>query len=118
MKNCVDPDRCHILQHLIWVYTVCKSLSVPILLDWLAEVKVSCSFCHRGTHLILAYSWAKPAVLAKGKGRVGMLLFLLFLHFLSVSLSSLSLSFISSTISFLPFSGRLTQNDSQGLTCR
>ena len=32
-------------------------------------------------------------------------------------LSPLSLSFISSTISLLPFSGT-TQNDPQGLTCR
>ena len=36
-----------------------------------------------GVQLILAYSWARPAVLAAGKGRGGMLLFPLFLHFLS-----------------------------------
>ena len=57
--------------------------------------------------LILAYSWAKPAILAAGKGKV---LFLLFLHFHYFSLSPLFLSFISSTISsisLLPFSGRL-----------
>ena len=29
--NSVDLIRCCILQHLIWVYTVCKGLSVPIL---------------------------------------------------------------------------------------
>ena len=33
-----------------------------------------CSFCHLGAQLILAYSWARPAVLAAGKGRGGMLL--------------------------------------------
>ena len=44
-------------------------------------VKASCSFCHRGTQLILAYSSARLAVLAAGKGRGGMMLFLLFLHF-------------------------------------
>ena len=31
--------------------------------------------------LILAYSWARPAILVAGKGRRGMFLFLLFLHF-------------------------------------
>ena len=45
--------------------------------------KVSCSFCHWGTLVILAYSWARCAALAAGKGRGWMLLFLLFLHFLS-----------------------------------
>ena len=67
--------------------------------------KVPCIVCHRGVQLILAYSWAKPAILIAGKGRGGMFLFLQFLHFQSCS--SLSLSFISSTISFfLPFSWR------------
>ena len=50
---------------------------------WLGEAEGSYRFCHRGAQLILAYSWARPAVLAAGKGREGMLLFLLFLHFLS-----------------------------------
>ena len=50
---------------------------------WLGEAKVFCSFCHRGAQLILAYSWTGPAVLAAGKGRGGMFLFLLFFHFLS-----------------------------------
>ena len=72
---------------------------------------------HRGVHLILAYSWARPAILVAGKGRGvcvwggggGGGLFLLFLHFIPVPFSSLSLSFISPnifSISFLPFSGR------------
>ena len=59
--------------------------------------------------MILAYSWARLAILVAGNGRGGMLLFLLFLHFHSFPLSSLSLPFISSTvssISFLPFSGK------------
>ena len=30
---------------------------------------MSYSFCHRGAQLILAYSWARSAVLAAGKGR-------------------------------------------------
>ena len=41
--------------------------------------KMSCSFYHRGVQLILAYSWSRPV----GKGRGGMLLLLLHLHFLS-----------------------------------
>ena len=40
---------------------------------------------HRGVQLILAYSWARPAILVADKGRGGMLLFLLFLHFRSCS---------------------------------
>ena len=36
---------------------------------WLGDAKVSCSFCHRGALLILADSWARPVVLAAGKGR-------------------------------------------------
>ena len=38
-----------------------------------------------GRQLILAYSWARPAILVVGKGRGGMFLFLLFLHFHSCS---------------------------------
>ena len=83
-------------------------------------VKVLCTLCHWGVQLILAYSWARPAILAAGEGTVGkgwggMFLFLLFLHFHSYSLSSLSLSFISSTISpifFFPFLWDTTQNGS------
>ena len=65
------------------------------------------SLCHRGVQLILAYSWARPAILVAGKGRGGMFLFLLFLHFHSCS------SFFP-----VPFLWETTQNDPQGLTCR
>ena len=83
--------------------------------------EVSCILRHWDVQLILAYSWARPAVFVVGKGRGGMFSFLLFLHFHSCSSFSLSLSFISSTISstcisFLPFSGRqhkMTLKDSQ-----
>ena len=67
------------------------------------------SYITRGVQLILAYSWARPAILVVDKGRWGMFLFLLFLHFRSCSSFSPSLSFISSaisSISLLPFSGR------------
>ena len=95
-------------------------------LGWSGGAKVLCILHHWGVQLILAYSWARPAILVVGKGRGGMFLFLLFLHFHSCSsffpvpLSSLSLSFISSTLFYLfsPFLWETTQNDPQGLTCR
>ena len=76
---------------------------------WLGGAKVSFILRHRGAQLILAYSWARPAILVAGKGRGGCFYFFCFFTFIPVPLSSLSLSFISSTISsifFLPFSGR------------
>ena len=76
---------------------------------WLGEARMSCILHHQGVQLILAYSWARPAVLAAGMGRWGMFLFLLCLHFHSFPLSPLSLSFNSctiSSISLLLFSGR------------
>ena len=48
-------------------------------------VKVLCILHHRGIQLILVYSWTRPAILVAGKGRGGMYLFLLFLHFHSCS---------------------------------
>ena len=76
---------------------------------WSGGAKVLCILHHWGVQLILAYSWARPAILIVGKGRGGNV-------FIS-SVSSLSFlflflpcpSFISSTlssISLLPFSGR------------
>ena len=63
---------------------------------------MSCILCDRGVQLILAYSWARPAILVASKGRGGMFLFLLFfsLSFLFLflpgsSLSSLVLSLLS-----------------------
>ena len=73
---------------------------------WSSVVKVSCVLRHGGVQLILAYIWARPPILVAGKGRGRMFLFFLFLHFLSCSYFFPFLSFISSTISFLPFSGR------------
>ena len=61
-----------------------------------------------GTQLILAYCWARPTVLAAGKGRGGIYLFLLFCHFLSFSSSSpIPLSSpLLSLLSLFFFSGR------------
>ena len=53
---------------------------------------------HRGVQLILAYSWAKPAILAHVRAE-GECFYFCFFTFIPVPLSSLFLSFISSTIS-------------------
>ena len=44
---------------------------------------------HRGIQLILAYSWARPAVLAEGKGRGECFYFFCFLTFIHFSFSPL-----------------------------
>ena len=55
------------------------------MLRWSGGAKVSCILRHLGVQLILAYSWARPAILVAGKVRWGIFLFLLFLHFHSCS---------------------------------
>ena len=66
-------------------------------------LKVSCILLYWGVHLILAYSWARLAILVADKGREGMFYFIYFFTFIPVPLSSLSLSFISSPISSISF---------------
>ena len=112
-----ENRRCFTIMELI-IYKECKAFFSRKIWDntvnsalrttwgWLGVAKVLCILCHWVIQLILAYSWARPAFLVAGKGGGGVFLFLLFLHFHSCSLSSLSLSFISSTISFISFSGR------------
>ena len=83
--------------------------------------KVLCILHHRGVQLILAYSWARPAILVVGKGRGGMFLFLLFLHFHSCSsFFPVPLFYLFYCLFYLfsPFLWETTQNDPQGLTCR
>ena len=60
-------------------------------LGWSGGAKVLCILHHRGVQLILAYNWARPAILVVGKGRGGMFLFLLFLFLPSLSSPLLSL---------------------------
>ena len=36
---------------------------------WSGGAKVSCILRYRGVQLILAYNWARPAILVAGKGR-------------------------------------------------
>ena len=87
-----------------------------LLQGWSDVAKVSCILRHRGGQLILAFSWLRPAILVAGKGRGGMFLFLLFISLIPVPLSSLFLTFVSSTISslFSPFLWDPAQNDPQG----
>ena len=76
---------------------------------WSGGAKVSGISRHRGVQLILAYDWARPAILVAGKDIGECFHFFCFFTFTPLPLSSLSLFFISSTISsvsFLPFSGR------------
>ena len=66
-------------------------------------------------------SWARPAILVVGKGRGGMFLFLLFLHFHSCSSFfpvPLFHLLYSPFYLFSPFLWETTQNDPQRLTCR
>ena len=88
---------------------------------WSGGAKVLCILDHRGVQLILAYSWARPAILVVGKGRGGMFLFLLFLHFHSCSsFFPVPLFHLLYSLFYLfsPFLWETTQNDPQGLTCR
>ena len=88
---------------------------------WSGGAKVLCILHHWGVHLILAYSWARPAILVVGKGRGGMFLFLLFLHFHSCSsFFPVPLFHLLYSLLYLfsPFLWETTQNDPQGLTCR
>ena len=84
--------------------------------------KVSCILRYRGVHLILAYSWARPATCIRvaGKGREGMFLFLLFLRFHSCLFffpAHLFHLLYYLLYLFSPFLWETTQNDPQGLTC-
>ena len=76
---------------------------------WLDEAMVSCILRHRGVQQILAYSWARHAILAAGKGRGGCFYFFCFFTIIHFPPSPLSFSLMSSTISsffLLPFSER------------
>ena len=89
------------------------------MLGWSDVVKVSCNLRLRGIQLILASSWARPAILVAGKGRGVMFYFFCFFTFIPVPLSSLSLSFISLFhllyYLFSPFLWETAQNDPQRL---
>ena len=98
-----------------------KRHSITQIRGWSGGSKVLCILHHWGVQLILAYSWARPAILVVGKGRGGMFLFLLFLHFHSCSsFFPVPLFHLLYSLFYLfsPFLWETTQNDPQGLTCR
>ena len=107
---------------LAWSIVLCtQELSVHTARGWSGGAKVLCILHHWGVQLILAYSWARPAILVVGKGRGGMFLFLLFLHFHSCSsFFPVPLFHLLYSLFYLfsPFLWETTQNDPQGLTCR
>ena len=99
----------------------CRNYINALYWGWSGGAKVLCILHHRGVQLILAYSWARPAILVVGKGRGGMFLFLLFLHFHSCSsFFPVPLFHLLYSLFYLfsPFLWETTQNDPQGLTCR
>ena len=78
------------------------TLSSGALAGWSGGAKVLCILRHWGIQLILAYSWARPAILVAGKGRGGNVfissfssLSFLFLFLPCPSLSSLLRSLLS-----------------------
>ena len=84
--------------------------SIVSLTSSLMTTSVSCILHQWDVHLILAYSWVRPAILAAGNGRWGDVFISSVSSLSFIFLSPLFLSFISSTISsiaLLPFSGRL-----------
>ena len=96
-------------------------ISQYIYIENFKNLLVLCILDHWGVQLILAYSWARPAILVVGKGRGGMFLFLLFLHFHSCSsFFPVPLFHLLYSLFYLfsPFLWETTQNDPQGLTCR
>ena len=83
---------------------------------WSGGPKVLCISRHRGVQLILAYSWARPAILLAGKGRGRMFLFRLFHHFHSCSSFfpvPLFHLFYYLLYLFSPFLWETTQNDTR-----
>ena len=108
-------------QLYLWSFSLTIWTTDVSMVRWSGGAKVLCILHHRGVQLILAYSWARPAILVVGKGRGGMFLFLLFLHFHSCS-SFFPVPLFHLLYSlfclFSPFLWETTQNDPQGLTCR
>ena len=78
--------------------------------------KCRVSYVTGASNLILG--WTRPAILVAGKGRGGMFLFLLFLHYHSFSSFFPVPLFRLLYYLFSPFLWETTQNDPQGLTRR
>ena len=82
--------------------------------------KVLCILRHWGAHLRLAYSWARPAILAAGKGRGECFYLFCFLTLIHFPFSPVPLFDLLYYLFYLylssPFLWETTQNDPQGLT--
>ena len=81
---------------------------------WAGGAKALCILRHQGVHLMFAYSWARPAILVAGKGKVGMFYFFCFITFIPVLFPVPLFHFYYLFSSFL---WEMTQNDPQRLTC-
>ena len=117
-KNKKNILRCHLLEILPRVLCVNKNASLLQVDDEGGRVWWRCfvSYVTGASKLILAYSWARPAILIAGKGRWRMFLFLHFLHFHSFS-SFFPVPLFHLYYLFSPFLWEKTQNDPQGLMC-
>ena len=119
-KNCADQKSMMAAMAAILKINVSLLLKGQLTRNLAGSIGMTCR-SQRGIQLILAYSWARPAILVAGKGRGGMFLFLLFLHFHSCSsffpvprFHLFDYLFYHSS----PFLWETTQNDPQGLTFR
>ena len=103
MSKCLGRDI-SVRQHSKSEHWAPCHIQTPSRYDW-KRLKATLSpnqtnkqiLCHRGVQLILAYSWARPAILVAGKGREAFIssvssLSFLFLFLPCPSLSSLLLS--------------------------
>ena len=100
-----------------WFITYSHCLEYVFFRGWSGGAKVSCILHHRGVQLMLAYRWARLAILVAGKGRGGMFFIssVSSFSFLLLFLPCPSLSAL--LLLFSPFLWEMTQNDPKGLTC-
>ena len=120
-RNYLPLTKFHIVNPVWAISTLIITSCCTVTMGWSGGAKVLCILHHWGVQLILVYSWARPAILVVGKGRGGMFLFLLFLHFHSCSsFFPVPLFHLLYSLFYLfsPFLWETTQNDPQGLTCR
>ena len=104
-ENCqVSPASLDIQLTKMWL--LYDPLFLTHISGWSGVAKVSRILRHRGGLLILAYSWARLAILVPGKGRGECFYFFCFFPFIPVPLSYISISFISSYISSISLEPR------------
>ena len=59
-------QKCAYLDYPAHVQRIIRAFAPHSYWGWSGGAKVSCILCHRGVQLILAYSWARPAILVAG----------------------------------------------------